>query len=795
MRIISLLILTFWAFYANAQRDIYLVTTTNDLYKFNPTNCQANRIGSIQQAGGAILDIAVCPSGKMYALTLTHLHEINAGDATIMSSTYITGSIAGYSPNALTCDSQNKLYAAAFFRTNLYSINPDNGQSTDLGNMGYYSAGDLSILDENTLLLTTHANQLVRVNKADGQASLLTTINANTTIYGTISIPNQDCANANVDLIAFGGTNVYKVNSQSLEASLLCSGVTPAIVTGAASLAEFNTTQRSTKTAVDYQVCQPSLVDLTQFLQSQPGGGQFTSSQHAHLLNGSTVRFEATTPPGDYYFMYQTGSGDCRTESSIHITYSYVNIDLGEALQVCTENGKTIGVPLLPDSYTYAWNTGATTPSISVHEPGTYILTVQNKTCSYSSSVMVSTIPIQVTGFQQVVPHCTKQDGSISIIAQGGTQLSYQLNDRPSQPIARFDNLEAGPYTITIRNAEGCSMVKPVNLAATPTPVIETVSMDTPTCGQANGKVMIQAKGGTGQLWYSLDGKNYQLDHVFKNLQGGTFHACVKDQDACQTERPVEIPRSLPVQISDIQTNPATCNKANGSIKFQATGGNGNFRYGFNDQVVQQPSFTNLKAGTYTIAVVDTTGCSDTQQVTIYAIEPPAITQIAAVPTLCDQRNGEFTIQAMGSQPLMYSSDGVSFQPQASLTHLDEGTYTITVKDANNCIVSQQSTIALDCADVVYRPTGFSPNHDGVNDFFVLKFPYKQLNLIRFAVLNRWGNLVHSKENLILQSGDALWDGQIDGTDATSEVYPYVLEVIFPDGKTHRFSGSVTILK
>ncbi|MFK8103112.1 MAG: gliding motility-associated C-terminal domain-containing protein, partial [Saprospiraceae bacterium] len=79
--------------------------------------------------------------------------------------------------------------------------------------------------------------------------------------------------------------------------------------------------------------------------------------------------------------------------------------------------------------------------------------------------------------------------------------------------------------------------------------------------------------------------------------------------------------------------------------------------------------------------------------------------------------------------------------------------------------------------------TGFSPNGDGVNDFFFIEgiedFPNNEL-----SIFNRWGNEVYFKEGY-LNDWDGTWEGKLlpDGT------YFYVLE----DGEGNAYSGYVQI--
>jgi len=96
------------------------------------------------------------------------------------------------------------------------------------------------------------------------------------------------------------------------------------------------------------------------------------------------------------------------------------------------------------------------------------------------------------------------------------------------------------------------------------------------------------------------------------------------------------------------------------------------------------------------------------------------------------------------------------------LYNLPAGFYTANVTDANGCTVID--TIRLTQPYLLEMPTGYTPNEDGSNDYFVVKgievFPDNEL-----LVYNRWGNLVYSQVgyqnewNGANNSGDELPDG------------------------------------
>jgi gliding motility-associated-like protein len=130
-------------------------------------------------------------------------------------------------------------------------------------------------------------------------------------------------------------------------------------------------------------------------------------------------------------------------------------------------------------------------------------------------------------------------------------------------------------------------------------------------------------------------------------------------------------------------------------------------------------------------------------------------------------------------------SDGSLENP---LTYAENNIYSVLVSDANNCYTLLDNIVvdsSLNCIEIVNT---FSPNGDGINDFWNLNFPnYSQVNLIIF---NKWGNQIKEFSG----SNSYQWDGKtLGGKDLPAGTYYYVIELDVPDGPTQ--NGPITIIR
>jgi gliding motility-associated-like protein len=83
----------------------------------------------------------------------------------------------------------------------------------------------------------------------------------------------------------------------------------------------------------------------------------------------------------------------------------------------------------------------------------------------------------------------------------------------------------------------------------------------------------------------------------------------------------------------------------------------------------------------------------------------------------------------------------------------------------------------------------FTPNNDGVNDFFV-PINYKHVQEYRLLILNRWGTVIF--ESTDIEIG---WDGTIHGEDASESVYFWKVDYAGVYGNNNTIQGSLTLVR
>lgn len=122
-----------------------------------------------------------------------------------------------------------------------------------------------------------------------------------------------------------------------------------------------------------------------------------------------------------------------------------------------------------------------------------------------------------------------------------------------------------------------------------------------------------------------------------------------------------------------------------------------------------------------------------------------------------------------------------------------EAYYTVKLLATNTalgCSDSIRKTLTVLDFCLIEVPTAFTPNNDGLNDYFR---PHNALKADRydFKVYNRWGQLVFQSNNWQEQ-----WDGRINGVLQTTGVYVWMLSYTHRDTKQPIFKkGTVTLIR
>ncbi|MBL0015330.1 MAG: gliding motility-associated C-terminal domain-containing protein [Bacteroidetes bacterium] len=466
------------------------------------------------------------------------------------------------------------------------------------------------------------------------------------------------------------------------------------------------------------------------------GTGPYQFSLNAGPFGGSNV-FAGLTA-GTYSVTIQDANLCTLTLNNIVVNEPAAITGTPAVVDVLCNGGNTGSITINATAggvgpYQYSLNAGPFAGSnvFGSLTAGTYTVTIRDANlCTVTLTNIVVNEPAVITGTPAVVDVLCNggNTGSITINATAGGVGPYQysLSGGPFQGSNVFGGLTAGTYTVTIRDANLCTVILTNIVVNEPAVITGTPAVVNVTCGSNNGSITINGtSGGVGPYQYSLNAGPFQLSNVFGSLAAGTYTVTIQDANLCTitlTNIVVSSPAALAGTPAVVNV---TCNGGNtGSITINAvSGGTGPYLFSLNAGPFGGSNvFAGLTAGTYSVTIQDANLCTLTLN-NIVVNEPAAITGTpAVVDVLCNGGNtGSITINATagGVGPYQYSLNAGPFAGSNVFGSLTAGTYTVTIRDANLCTVTLTNIVVNEPAVITGTPASTDVTCNGANDGIV----------------------------------------------------------------------------
>lgn len=176
--------------------------------------------------------------------------------------------------------------------------------------------------------------------------------------------------------------------------------------------------------------------------------------------------------------------------------------------------------------------------------------------------------------------------------------------------------------------------------------------------------------------------------------------------------------------------------------------------------------------------------CSASDTLLIDYIEPLSI-PILDEYTYCFGDTITLSALSNGVQNIVWF-DGVG-----SPTHLfyETGIYSVSTSNSCETISKLWSMEFVDCDNYVYIPNSFSPNGDGINDYW---FPsFNNASNYEVSVFSRWGDLIFET------SSETVWLGNTHNGNyfCPDGVYSYAVKVKFNNGTAEELTGHIVLLR
>lgn len=427
---------------------------------------------------------------------------------------------------------------------------------------------------------------------------------------------------------------------------------------------------------------------------------------YSYLWSNGQTTTTITVTAGTYTATVTDANG-CTCSSSVVVGNNNNNLTVNTTVNTsagCTVGGSATATVIGgTGNYTYLWDNGVSGQIGTNLSAGPHKVTVTDLTtgCQGIGMVTIPTAP-PLTVSAQVNTNATCVSGGTATATPGGGQAPYTYdwsNDGPENPdndAATVTGLLAGPYTVTVTDAGGCTATATVVITQTQGPSVSTVVNNNATC-TGGGSATANVSGGGGPFNYQWSASaGGQTTQTATNLPPGTHGVTVTDANGCQATGSVNITQSGTPTAIITGSLPSGCTGNSGSATVGVSGGTGPYTYDWSNDGSENPdndqaTVNGLAPGTYTVTVTDAAGCTATAAVSIAGSLPPMVVITASTNATCSSPGSATASVSGGTGPYSYNwSNGETTQ---TAVNLFAGTYTVTVTDAAQCTATASVTI------------------------------------------------------------------------------------------------------
>ncbi|RXK82827.1 DUF7948 domain-containing protein [Filimonas effusa] len=316
----------------------------------------------------------------------------------------------------------------------------------------------------------------------------------------------------------------------------------------------------------------------------------------------------------------------------------------------------------------------------------------------------------------------------------------------------------------------------------------------------------------TSFVWSMGDGtiltrQSLTTPFVHQYASAGTYNVALRLVDTSYCNYPDSVVQQIRIAINvkaQFETPASGCHPYTAVFNNTSLGGQ-SFLWNFGDGTTsteEYPSHTYAQPGTYTVTLTatDPTTCNvtDVSAPFTVTVSPNPVAGFTFTPTQ-PVKNTPYTFTNTSSGAVSYiwsfgDAEGVATTKRDTvISHIynESGEYTVSLIATNQygCRDTAEQQVSAIIEPLVDVPTAFTPNGDGINDYVRLR-GYGVARMV-FRIYNRWGVLMYES----ISAKDPGWDGRYKGALQPQDVYGFIADVEFSDGRRYQKKGDITLLR
>lgn len=435
-----------------------------------------------------------------------------------------------------------------------------------------------------------------------------------------------------------------------------------------------------------------------------------------------TLNVSGGTPGPGYTFDWSDGSlaTDSRTDLApgmVEVTITDAN-GCFEVEQIVTETPDTLILELAATGltcnggddgtatvtpmggtgpYSFLWDdaNAQTTATASDLPTGTVtVIVTDDNGCTATNNIEIMEAPSISIDFEFTSPSCFEGDnGMATATAMGGVGgFTYLWNDIDEQDTQTAVDLAAGTYEVTATDDAGCFGVAMVTIPDA-SELITTTSVGTASCnGSPDGTASVNVIGGVEPYEYMWS--NGQDTETATGLSEMMHFVTVTDANGCQAFDTVDV-AAPPQLLVELTATNETCFGANdGTITAVASGGSGGYSYTWSEPSISDtPTPIDLIPNTYSVTVTDANNCETEASITINPAVQMELSNTSTDVECAGDDNGSIDLEVTGGVGA-YTYEWDNGETTQDISGLAGGSYTVIVRDTNNCEATTTVMIA-----------------------------------------------------------------------------------------------------
>ncbi len=386
----------------------------------------------------------------------------------------------------------------------------------------------------------------------------------------------------------------------------------------------------------------------------------------------------------------------------------------------------------------------------------------------------------------------------LSPTVTGGTpSYNYSWNTGETTPTLLAEPLDTTTYVLTVTDLCGVQVeTDSVRLTiAIFEPLTIIASNDTSVyCPNSPINISSVSSGGAGIVsynWSNNAGTNTTA--TVQTLVDFTYIITAKDQCGNEAKDSILVDVIRDTLSTETYGDTTICPFGEAVIGVSATSGTGDYRYewdfnGDTNEVTVSPSnsqyfYVNIYDSCNTYFIRDSVLVSTNKPTANFYTSP--LEGIEKLPIYFGNESQNATIYEWD-----FGNEETSFELNPTTTYFVEGEYLVTLVaiDDLGCRDTTLKNFTVHPEYFGYVPNSFTPNGDGVNDFF--KGSFLGIKESELYIFNRWGELIYQST-----STRAYWDGTDKNKQSKSDVYIYKYIVKDYSNITHEYFGHINLIR